>query len=225
MANDGPEAYALPAHQLAFWADKLRDVAADGLQYAQNIYDHERYKTIQTVALEMMAMAAAQPLGALEPLREPIFSRPTPLVAGTAAIINDQGEILLMRRSDNRLWVMPGGMMEVGETPAAGVRREALEETGVHCEPVALVGVYDSRIWDGESGQHLYKFTFLCRPVGAEPGAPSHAVETLETGWFSEDGLPLDLYQGHRKRIQDAFRVWRGEEGGYFDRVRSEGST
>ena len=81
-------------------------------------------------------------------------------MAGTAAIIDDDGKILLMRRSDNRLWNMPGGILEVGETPAAGVVREALEETGVRCEPIALVGVYDNRMWETGVVQHLYKFTF-----------------------------------------------------------------
>ena len=29
-----------PAEQLALWADRLRDMAASGLKYSQNIYDH-----------------------------------------------------------------------------------------------------------------------------------------------------------------------------------------
>lgn len=43
---------------------------------------------------------------------------------------------------------MPGGGFRVGETPAEGPVREALEETGLKCEPVALVGVFDSRFQD-----------------------------------------------------------------------------
>jgi hypothetical protein len=67
--------------------------------------------------------------------------------------------------------------------------------------------------------QHLYKFTFLCKPLGAEqpPGPASHAVETLETGWFAEDGLPDDLFAGHVPRVRDAFRVWRGDTRAHFD--------
>src|SRR5690349_1135259 len=147
----------IPAEQIAFWADKLRDMAATGLKYAQNIYDHERYQSIQQIAIEMLALATERPLAELEPLRETIFSRSSPLVAGTAAIIDADARILLMRRSDNRLWNMPGGILEVGEMPAGGVVREALEETGVRCEPVALVGVYDNRRWETNVAQHLYK--------------------------------------------------------------------
>jgi ADP-ribose pyrophosphatase YjhB (NUDIX family) len=176
-----------PTEQIAFWSDKLRDMAASGLKYAQNIYDHERYQAIQQIAIEMLALATERPLAELEPLRESIFARMSPLVAGTAAIINDDGKILLMRRSDNRLWSMPGGILEVGETPAAGVVREALEETGVRCAPIALVGVYDNRMWETGVIQHLYKFTFLCKSLDDRPPEEpvSHAVETLEIGWFA----------------------------------------
>jgi 8-oxo-dGTP pyrophosphatase MutT (NUDIX family) len=48
-------------------------------------------------------------------------------------VIDPQGRILLMQRTDDRKWAMPGGGLEVGETPAAGVVREAFEETGVRC--------------------------------------------------------------------------------------------
>src|SRR4051812_42970896 len=207
------------AEQIAFWSDKLRDMAATGLKYAQNIYDHERYQAIQQIAIEMLALATERPIAELEPLRETIFARASPLVAGTAAIINADGKILLMRRSDNRLWNMPGGILEVGETPAGGVVREALEETGVRCEPIALVGVYDNRVWETGVIQHLYKFTFLCKPLDdAQPGEPaSHAVETLEIGWFAENALPDDLFVGHVQRVRDAYRVWRGEQPAHFD--------
>jgi ADP-ribose pyrophosphatase YjhB (NUDIX family) len=209
-----------PTEQIAFWSDKLRDMAATGLKYAQNIYDHERYQAIQQIAIEMLALATERPLAELEPLRGSIFAHISPLVAGTAAIIDDDGNILLMRRSDNRLWSMPGGILEVGETPAAGVVREVLEETGVRCAPIALVGVYDNRMWETGVIQHLYKFTFLCKPLDdRQPDEPvSHAVETLESGWFAENALPNDLFVGHIQRIQDAFGVWRGEQPAHFDK-------
>ena len=166
----------------------------------------------------MLATATGRSVEALEPLRATLFSRPSPLVAGAGAVINSGGEILLQRRADNKLWNMPGGLLEVGETPAAGVAREVFEETGVRCEVVALSGVYDSRMWGSLRAQHLYKFTFLCRPLeGAPVGTASHAVETLETGWFPEEALPEELWEGHAQRIRDAYRVFHGEVMAYFD--------
>jgi ADP-ribose pyrophosphatase YjhB (NUDIX family) len=207
------------AEQIAGWSDRLRDIAAQGLQYAQNIYDHERYLAIQQMAIEMLTLAADLPPEQIEPLRTTIFARSSPQAAAAGAVIDNDGRMLLMRRSDNRLWTIPGGILEVGETPAAGAVREVFEETGVRCEPIALVGVYDNRRWEASVAQHMYKFTFLCRSLqeGNAVEAPSHALETLETGWFAEDTLPEDLWSGHMQRIHDTFRVWRGEARAHFD--------
>jgi len=206
-----------PAEMIAYWADKLRDLSATGLTYSENLYDKNRYETIQEMAMEMLAFATAQPLDTIKPLKETVFSRMSPVVAGTAAVINDDGKILLMRRSDNHLWVMPGGQMEVGETPAEAVVRETLEETGVCCVPQALSGIYDSRFWDSEKSQQVYKFTFLCKPADNKVATPSHAIEMLEIGWFDENSLPNDIYKGHVKRISDAYRVWKGDFRAHFD--------
>jgi len=133
------------AAKIALWADRLRDVSAQGLRFAENNYDKTRYRAIQDTAMEMYALASGETLESLEPLRETLFSRPTPFTVGDAAVIDSAGRILLMQRTDDHKWAMPGGALEVGETPAAGVVREAFEETGVHSQAIALVGVFDSR--------------------------------------------------------------------------------
>ncbi len=209
-----------PAQQLALWADKLRDMSALGLRFSRSIYDTENYEHLQHMALEMLALAADLPPGSLETIKTTLLPRPTPLATGDAAIINARGEILLIRRADNRKWAMPGGALTVGETPAEGVVREAFEETGVRCEPLALIGVHDSRLCGTVAPFHLYHFLFLCRPLngGTPDGEPSHAHETLGAAWFAADALPPDVDPGHVRRIPEAFRVWRGDPRAYFDR-------
>ncbi len=205
------------AVKIAFWADRLRDVSAQGLRFAENNYDQTRYRAVQDTAMEMYALASGETLGRLEPLRETLFSRHTPFTAGDAAVIDSAGRILLMQRTDNHQWAMPGGGLEVGETPADGVVREAFEETGVRCQAVALVGVYDSRLWGFISRHHFYAFSFLCRPIG---DLQSHfqSEETVDTDWFAEDALPKEMHPGHLARIPEVFRVWRGDLHTYFDR-------
>ena len=189
-----------------------------GLHFAKNIHDEAAFRAVQDVAMEMLAVATGQSAEHIEPLRGPIFSRPTPLTVGDAAVIDRQGRMLLVQRADNGKWAMPGGALEVGETPAAGVLREALEETGVHCRAVSLVGVFDSRFCGTTAPHHLYQFVFLCEPVPGMPmETPSHAIETRARGWFAEDGLPADIDPGHRTRIPEAFRVWHGDRRAFFD--------
>jgi ADP-ribose pyrophosphatase YjhB (NUDIX family) len=213
-----------PAQQIALWADKLRDISAMGLAFCQNFYDRENYRKIQDIAIEMLALATGEPFEQIEALRAPIFDRPTPLPVGDAAVIDDDGRVLLVQRADNQKWAMPGGALAVGETPARGVVREAFEETGVRCEPVALVGVFDSRLCGTVSRHHLYQFVFLCRPLNGSQAVetPSHAIEVLGTRWFPEHDLPDDLDPGHVSRIPEAFRVWRGDDRTYFDRQDTE---
>jgi len=206
------------AAQLALWADKLRDISANGLRFAKNIHDEANFRGVQDVAIEMLAMATGETPEQIEPLRNSVLARPTPMTVGDGAVIDGQGQILLIQRSDNHRWAMPGGALEVGETPAEGVLREVLEETGVHCHAKTLVGVFDSRYCGTTYPHHLYHFVFLCEPlagVAVEPA--SHAIETLASGWFAEDGLPADLDPGHRTRILEAYRVWRGDQRAFFD--------
>jgi len=215
---DSPTAMQ-PAQKIALWADRLRGIASMGLRFSRNIYDTAHFQAVQDIAVEMLALATGDSLEQLEPLRAPVLSCPTPFVTGDAAVIDHAGLILLIQRLDNGKWAMPGGALEVGETPAEGVAREALEETGIPSRPVALVGAFDSRLCGTPSRHHLYQFVFLCEPLDTQENwPPSHANEVLDVRWFAEDALPADIDPGHMSRIPEAFRVWHGDMRAYFDK-------
>jgi ADP-ribose pyrophosphatase YjhB (NUDIX family) len=207
-----------PAQKIAYWADRLRDLAALGLYFGDNIYERDRCRELQTISLEMMALATATDLESLEPLRATVFSRPTPVAVVDTAVIDEVGRILLIRRADNGKWAMPGGALEVGETAAEGAVRETLEETGVQCQVTAMIGVFDSRFCGTETAHHLYHFTFLAAPLStADFANGSHKQEILDVAWFAEDSSPEEIDPGHVTRIPEAFRVWRGDIWPYFD--------
>ena len=197
---------------LALWADRLLRYVSHGFTFLDQSIRIVNYEALQEIALDMIVLATGVLPNEIEPLRASMLRRPTPLSTGDAAIIDDTGRILLIRRADNGLWAMPGGALAVGETPAEGVAREALEETGVRCKPVALVGVHDLRLCGTVAPHHLYQFLFLCQPLDANLPIylPSHAVEVLERAWFTEHELPSTVDPGHVPRIPEAFRVWRG---------------
>lgn len=52
------------------------------------------------------------------------------------------GAILLQRRRDTGQWALPGGAMDIGESPSQCAVRECKEETGIDAEPAGLLGVY-----------------------------------------------------------------------------------
>ena len=133
----------------------------------------------------------------------PIFS------PGTAAIVwNDQGELLLQRRSDDGKWGLPGGSVEPGEEPAETVVREVFEETGLKVIPEHLVGVFG-----GADGFHEYPngdqmmflaFVFVCRPVSGELRLDND--ESLDLRYFPLKDLPDSLFNRHALFIEQARR-------------------
>jgi len=58
------------------------------------------------------------------------------------AVFNEAGELLLIRRSDNDNWALPGGGIDIGESLAQAAVRETREESGIECEVTGLSGIY-----------------------------------------------------------------------------------
>jgi ADP-ribose pyrophosphatase YjhB (NUDIX family) len=127
-------------------------------------------------------------------LRHTVGPHLFPLVYATAIIRDEDGRILFQRRADfgERWWGLPGGLLEVGETPEECVRREVEEETGLRVEHVRLTGVYSSPRYcvtypNGDQVQQItqcYACTIgsgECRPDGGE---------ILDMRFFLTDQLP-----------------------------------
>jgi ADP-ribose pyrophosphatase YjhB (NUDIX family) len=127
-----------------------------------------------------------------------------------SAVVWSEGHgsaLLLMQRSDNGSWGLPGGYVEPGESVSAAVAREVLEETGVRIEPGRLVGVYSDparqviTYGDGRRVQSV-NLCFEARPVATEQ--PTTPDETLATGYFAPGALPEPFVPIHTIRIRDA---------------------
>jgi ADP-ribose pyrophosphatase YjhB (NUDIX family) len=115
--------------------------------------------------------------------------------------------LLLMRRSDNGLWGLPGGYVTAGESVQQAAAREVREETGVEVEVGRLIGVYSDPqrqviAYPGGERVHAVNLCFDAHPVGR--GEPTTPEETLETAFFAVDALPEALVPIHRVRIDDA---------------------
>jgi len=192
--------------KLLTWADELRAMAHNGLIYANNDYDRARYTRLRQIAAEMLSLVDGRPAGELVSLFAGEIAYATPKAVADSAIFNANGEILLVQRRDDRLWAMPGGILEVGESAAAGATRETWEETGLRVAPQRLIGVYDSRTCGTESFHQLYHFVFLCSLV--DDTRPQVTHETLDVGFFPIEHLP-PLSPGHLLRVADAFLAYR----------------
>lgn len=127
------------------------------------------------------------------------------------------GQLLLMRRSDNGLWGLPGGYVEPGESVRDAVAREVGEETGVRVAVGRLVGVYSDpahQVIAYPDGRRVQAVNLCFEAIEIDRAAPTTPEETLEQGYFSFEALPEALVPIHAVRILDA------HEGGTAVRVR-----
>ncbi|WP_219465676.1 NUDIX hydrolase [Nonomuraea rhizosphaerae] len=115
---------------------------------------------------------------------------PNSLVPSVNVVVtNEAGEILMIRRTDNDNWAVPGGAIDLGESLPQAAVRETLEETGIVCEITGLVGTYtDPRhvilyTSDGEARQE-FSIVLTGRAVSGEP-TPSD--ESREVRWVPRD--------------------------------------
>jgi ADP-ribose pyrophosphatase YjhB (NUDIX family) len=141
----------------------------------------------------------------------------TPKVAVGAAVSNDEGELLLIKRADSGVWLYPTGWCDVGYSAVEVVTKEVAEETGIDVEPVRLIGVLDG-LRLGMSRIPLYSLLFHCRAVGGT--LRPHPLEVADVGWFTEATLPEPLV-GFERWGEPVFAALRGEvRDVYYDTLR-----
>jgi len=109
------------------------------------------------------------------------------------AIVRRADRVLLSRRAREPhagLWDLPGGFLESGEHPEAGVLREVREETGLAARVVRLVGVAMGRYGDDDTLNLVYEL--------AVDGEPEARDDSLEMRWFPLDALPEMAFEHER---------------------------
>ncbi|MFG2620949.1 NUDIX hydrolase [Streptomyces sp. NPDC048507] len=131
--------------------------------------------------------------------------------AASAVVVDTEGRMLLQRRTDNGMWALPGGKMELGESIGDCAVRETLEETGIAVEITGIVGTYTNpgHVFAYDDGEVRQEFSicFLARPVG---GTLRASDESFEVAWFAPEATDgLAMVPSIRKRIDD----WRAAQG------------
>ena len=124
-----------------------------------------------------------------------------PVVGVAAAARSPDGRWLLVRRTDNGQWALPGGTLEWGETLRQAAVRELREEAGVdraHLGP--LVGVYS----DPRRDARFHAVTVLVSAEIDPPvRPPDNPAEIVEARLFREDELPEALAYGMTEMLAD----------------------
>jgi ADP-ribose pyrophosphatase YjhB (NUDIX family) len=106
-------------------------------------------------------------------------------------VVNDAGEVLMIRRSDNDNWAVPGGAIDLGESMVHAAVRETQEETGIECEITGLVGIYTDPkhvLLYTSNGEVRQEFSILLTAV-ATGGQPTPSSESSEVRWVPREDL------------------------------------
>lgn len=140
-------------------------------------------------------------------LHDPAAPPANSVVPSVVAFVQDgDGRVLMIRRSDNGRWALPGGGHDAGEFISDTVVREAKEETGIDVEVIGLSGIYTDpghvmAYSDGEVRQQ-FSMCFRARPVG---GRIRTSSETTEVRWVAPRDLKkYDIHPTMRLRIEHA---------------------
>ena len=172
---------------LSEWYRRLRVVAQYGLTYSKDPYDLERFREVLAVTEEMAGQLSGEPPAAVTQVLRLETGPPSPKLDVRAAVFRND-RILLVREAGDGLWTMPGGWVDLGDTPGDAAAREVREESGLICTPRKLIAVLDrNKHPHGALFYHVYKLFFLCDLIGGEL---STSLETTAADFFPLHDLP-----------------------------------
>jgi len=193
------------------WAQRLQAIAQNGLAYARNPFDVERFNQVRQVAAEMLASGSDSVRAeSLVELFQRNFGYATPKVDVRAAVFH-KSRILLVKERVDDAWTLPGGWADVGDAPSVAALREVREESGYEATVKKLAAVYDRELHDHPPYPfHAYKLFFVCELMGGEART---SIETTAVHFFAEDNIPpLSLSRVTAVQIRHMFDHYRHPE-------------
>ncbi len=141
-------------------------------------------------------------------MRKMIGSKPMFLVGSGVLIIDEKDRILLIKRTDNNKWGIPGGSMELGETFEETAAREAREETGLLVSKLKLFKVYSGQRmhYVYPNGDEVYNAVCIFETSEYSGTDVPDGVESSLTGFFDMDNLPMPLHPPDKIIIDEYFK-------------------
>lgn len=130
-------------------------------------------------------------MGYIDEMRKLVGHRPMLLVGAGVLVVDEQGWLLMHRRSDNGAWGIPGGAVEPGERVEETACREVEEETGVQVGDLSLFNVFSGpdQFYEYPNGDQVHNVSvvYLARPTGGELRSGD---ESTEVRFFAPGALP-----------------------------------
>jgi ADP-ribose pyrophosphatase YjhB (NUDIX family) len=134
-------------------------------------------------------------MGYCEDLREMIGNSPLIIVRPSVAILNQEGEILLIRKPSG-IWTIPSGILQLNESVEGCITRTVLEEIGIKMKKLKLFGVYSgkdliNRVEESGDEYHPVAIGYLCTEYDGET-TPNYE-QGIEAQFFKLSQLPEQI--------------------------------
>ena len=169
------------------WARKIQAIGQNGLAYSKDPFDIERFKELRELALEILQNYTDSDLPRIRDLFAGEHGHATPKVDVRGVVFNEDAILLVRERADGK-WTLPGGWVDVNESPSESVVREVFEESGYQTKALKLLACYDrNRHPHPPHPYHIYKLFFSCEILG---GSPCTSSETDGVDFFKQDAIP-----------------------------------
>lgn len=174
------------------WSKRLQAIAQNGLTFADDPFDVERYEALRAVAAEISAEHSNIDHQRLDDLFAAESGYATPKLDVRAVIFRDNRILLVRERSDGG-WTLPGGWVDVGDSPSEAIEREVVEESGYRARAVKLLALWDrNKHGHPPLSDHIYKVIFLCELLDDDQVAEfeDHNIETDGVDFFARENIP-----------------------------------
>ena len=182
--------------------DELQTIARNGLTYARDPFDRERYQRLMGLVATYYGQALDMPPAEAGARLSNELGYITPKVGSDVALFDDRGQILLELRRDNERWCLPCGWLEPNESPEEGAVREVREETGLEIRILSLVDVFPIMPSVAIGPHTAVAVVYLGEVIG---GSIQVSHESLDVRYWPVDDVPV--WHGHH--LKYAFRAQR----------------
>ncbi|MBA2711118.1 MAG: NUDIX hydrolase [Tatlockia sp.] len=197
------------------WCSEIQSIAQAGLSYCENEFDKERYLRLRVIAADVIAELSEHSTEEVNELLSLEKGYTTPKLDVRAFVIHE-GKVLMVKERADGLWSLPGGWIDVNESPAESVIRETKEETGFDVSVVKLLALWDKLKHDHPpQWPHIYKTFFHCQITGGEA---LENIEISDIGFFEFSNLPpLSIHRITAKQIMRLHELVLHPQATQFD--------
>lgn len=131
----------------------------------------------------------------IKELRKIVGTRPIIMCGAGSFILNEANEILMIHRTDNDTWGIPGGALEFGETLEDAAIREAFEETNLIIKDLTLFNIFSGEMYYYKypNGDEVFNVVAIYYTDDYEGNLKADETESKEVDFFPLNKLPENI--------------------------------